>query len=268
MADDETPDPAQAFAQLMSGASQAANPDEGGEAPFGYTTDRATGERRPKKAPGRPRVPPSLDEMKASRAEAQTADGPQEPAEDRPPARLKGRRHKSGPADPGKADEAIPQHRPGVIGKGMAKLYRRAGKIIKAMDRPIGIAVIESADDCGEAWEELARTNPRIRRVLLKMISGGAWGAVLMAHAPIFMAVIMKDGIRKHIPMMKLLQSVMEPDEDASDEDKANAMKPEDLQQVMGLAQSLMGQMGQFAQAPPPAGRRHAPAAPVAPEAA
>jgi hypothetical protein len=268
MAEDESTDPAQAFAALMSGAAQQAAPSEDGEARWGYTVDRVTGERRPKKAPGRPRTPPSLDELKAQREEAQSSESPVEPPEDRAPTRLKGKRHKHGSAEPGKADEPIPQHRPGVISKGMAKMYRRTGKIIKAMDRDIGVAVIECADDCGEAWEELARVNPRVRRFALKLISGGAYGQLLMAHAPIFMAVIMKDGIRKHIPMMNLMQSMMEPDEDASDEEKANALTPQDLQQVMGLAQNLMGQMGQFAAAPSPAGRRHAPAAPVPPDAA
>ena len=65
----------------------------------------------------------------------------------------------------------------------MNRLYARVGRIVRVMDPVIGQAIIETTSKeaesevtVGEAWEELARTNPRIRRVLLKLISGGAWG--------------------------------------------------------------------------------------------
>jgi hypothetical protein len=124
------------------------------------------------------------------------------------------------------------------------------------MDPDIGTAIIESTrstdedggdDSVGAAWEELARANPRIRGMLLRLIAGGAWGQLLMAHAPILLAVIMKDGIRKHIPFVKLLEALAEPDEDG----QAAAgglggllagMTPEDMQQMAAMAQGLMGQ--------------------------
>jgi len=54
MADQETPDPAQAFARLMSGSAAAAAPQADPEAPYGWTVDK-DGNRRPKKTRGRPR---------------------------------------------------------------------------------------------------------------------------------------------------------------------------------------------------------------------
>jgi hypothetical protein len=273
MADEEGTDPGQAFAALMSGAAKQAAPDAG-EAPFGWMTDPDTGERRPKKALGRPRTSPSLDKLKAAKAEkeaaAQAAGEPVEPPEDRPPARTRRKHRSRGSDSPEKAEAEVPQHRPGVITKGVNRLYRKAGKIVKAMDRDIGIAIIESTkntdeeggdDSVGAAWEEVCRTNPRIRKFMLRLIAGGAWGQLLMAHAPILLAIIMKDSISKHIPFMKLLSALAEPDDDAPAEDKENALTKDDLQQMMATAQGLMATMGANAAA---GGRR----GPVQPEAA
>jgi len=277
MADEDggTPDPAQAFAALMSGAAQAADP--GGAEPWlnadGTHKYGSHADGSPKKALGRPRKPPPVEELKAAKAasdeQAQAAGGGQDRPEDRAPARLKGKRPQAAPGEPGKPD-GVPQHRPGVITKGVNRLYKRAGKIVKAMDRDIGIAIIESTkntddeggdDSVGAAWEEVCRTNPRIRKFILRIIAGGAWGQLVMAHAPILMAVIMKDGIRKHIPFMKLIEALAEPDEDASDGEKAEALKPEDLGQMMDLAQGMMAKLGMgMPPAPAAGGRRAAPA--------
>lgn len=272
MAETDTADPAAAFAGLMSSAADAAGPADGEDAPYGYTTD-PDGTRRPKKAAGRPRRSPSVDELKADRDQAPPAEPP---PGDRAPARERKRGRRRGPAEPKQEAEGTPQHRPGVITKGVNRLYRRAGKIVRAMDRDIGIAIIESArntaedgepdDSVGAAWDELARTNPRIRRFLLKMIAGGAWGQVLMAHAPILLAIVMKDGIAKHIPFMKLITAMADDDDEAQAEGEIHVpgglfagMKPEDMQQMAEMGQQMMTQMaGKLAAGEPgPAGERH-----------
>jgi hypothetical protein len=241
------------FAALMSSAAAAADPGAG-EAPYGWTTDRDSGERRPKKTPGRPRISPSLDDLKTAAGDGQAAAGDGPGPEDRAPANPRRKRRKN--AAPDAAAEPAAQHRAGVITKGVNRLYRRAGRIVRAMDPDIGTAIIESTrstdedggdDSVGAAWEELARANPRIRGMLLRLIAGGAWGQLLMAHAPILLAVIMKDGIRKHIPFVKLLEALAEPDEDG----QAAAgglggllagMTEADMQQMAAMAQGLMGQ--------------------------
>lgn len=272
MAETDTADPAAGFAALMSGAADAAGPADGEDAPYGYTTD-PDGTRRPKKAAGRPRRSPTVDELKADRDQAPPAEPP---PGDRAPARERKRGRRRGPAEPRAEAEGTPQHRPGVITKGVNRLYRRAGKIVRAMDPDIGIAIIESArntaeegepdDSVGAAWDELARTNPRIRRFLLKMIAGGAWGQVLMAHAPILLAIIMKDGIAKHIPFMKLISAMADDDDDvqAGGDGETppglfSGMKAEDLEQMAAMGQQMMAQMaGRVAAGEPaPEGERH-----------
>lgn len=150
----------------------------------------------------------------------------------------------------------MPAYKPGVITKGVNRLYRKAGKIVRAMDADIGEAIIQSArntaddgeldDSVGAAWEELARTNPRIRRFVMKCISGGAWGQLIMAHAPIAMAIMMKPAILKHIPFAGLVQSVAEPDEDTPEGEGGlpGGMTADDAQQMADLAQQQMAKMG------------------------
>lgn len=241
-------DAASSFAALMAGAAeQATDP-----APYGYTRDRATGETRPKKSPGRggARKSPSLDELKASKEEAAAEQG-QEPAADRAPAKPDRRTRKRSAAAERQA-EPVPPYKQGVIAAGVNKLYRRAGKIVRVMDADIGTAIIETTrkvdeDDVtvGEAWEELAKTNPRIRRFLMKAIAGGAWGQLVAAHAPIFMAVLMKDAVAKRIPFMRVAEAFLGPDEDGPSEmsEALGGLQPEDAGQMMAMAQQLAAQM-------------------------
>lgn len=206
------------FAALMAGAGQEAAPAD--PAPYGYTKDPVTGEERPKKAPGRPRKSPSLEDLKAARAEA--ADNPGgtgADSADRPPAALKrrgGRKQRDAanarPAPP------TPQYlrNEGGIAKAVNRSYRKLGKLVRVFDAEVGNALIEitRADDedditVGDAWEQLAKTNPRVRAFLLRMLAGGAWSQLVWAHAPIILAVLAKDSIRSRIPFGALVGSFL-----------------------------------------------------------
>ena len=113
--------------------------------------------------------------------------------------------------------------RGGIIAAGVDKLYRRAGKLLRALDHDIGQALIECtrADlldegelTVGQAWEQLAKTNPRIRAFLMRVIAGGAWGDLIMAHAPVGIALVMKPAVQRLIPWGRIVESMAEPDED------------------------------------------------------
>jgi hypothetical protein len=186
-----------------------------GEAPYGWMRDRKTGELRPKKRPGRPNIPPGPDELAAAPAVEREPD--------RPPATpVRGAR----PAARTSTAPAAPMPRGGVIAAGVDKLYRRAGKLLRALDHDIGQALIECtrADlldegelTVGQAWEQLAKTNPRIRAFLMRAIAGGAWGDLIMAHAPLGIAIVMKPAVQRLIPWRRIVESMAEPDEDTPD---------------------------------------------------
>lgn len=207
------------------------------DAPYGYTTDHATGQVRPKLRPGRPRKPPGADELAAA--------PPVERAEDKPPS----------PPPPGRAPkptpppaEELPMPKGGVIAKGVNKLYRGAGKALRALDYDTGQAVIEctraeDAEDVtvGEAWEELCRTNPRIRAFVLKCIAGGAYGQLAMAHLPIGMAIVMKPWFQKNF-LGRLVESMAEADEDTPEGEGGlpGGMTAADAEQMRNLAEQQM----------------------------
>jgi hypothetical protein len=244
---------------LVSEAPDPLAPDDA--APYGYTVDRVTGERRAKKVPGRPKAadgdspvspgqgdsPPVESLAKVSRETDRTPVSPR---------RTHGFRAKrGGPRTDRTPKESpdVPPFRAGPIAKGMNRLYAKTGKLIKVMDPEVGNAIIsvtkkESDDDLtvGEAWEELAKTNPRIRAFLLKMISGGAWGALFMAHAPIFLAVVMKPAVMKRIPFNNLVGAFLTEDDGApSEESQAlGGLLPDDVQQMAEMANGLADQMG------------------------
>ena len=256
---DESQDVAAGFAALMSKAAEAAAPAV--DAPFGYMRDEATGEMRPKKTAGRPRKSPPVEELKAQK-EAAAASGEGAKPEDRPPdSRRRPHRRTS---DDGKPDEPKPpvvQFREGVIAKGINKLYRKAGKMIRVMDADIGQALIDitrkdTLDDgqpdpeditVGEAWEEIARTNPRIRAFLMKVIAGGAWGQLFMVHAPVLLAILMKDAIRKHIPFSRLFEAFLGDDSEDGEAPAAGTpaegLTMPDMGQMMAMAQQVAAQM-------------------------
>ena len=241
---DEGADPASAFAALMGKAAEQADA-ELAEAPPAPRATRA-----------RARKSPSLEELAAAPAEPEAVSAPPdgEPRSDRAPddkRRPSRSRKKTAGADP------TPPYKAGVIAAGVNKLYRRAGKIVRAMDADIGEAIIQAArntadpgeadDSVGAAWDELAKTNPRIRKFLLKCVAGGAWGQLVMAHAPIAMAIVMKPAILRLIPFSKLIESMAEPDEDTPKGAGGlpGGMTAADAEQVAELAHRQLAAMSQ-----------------------
>lgn len=244
--------PAAGFAALMNKAAEAADAPVS-DAPYGYK-----GDGTPKKAAGRPRRSPSVDELKAPAApDADPGPVPGAPAPEPPSDRAPDERARVVRKAKGAAPrEAAPPYKAGVITSGVNRLYRRAGKIVRAMDYDIGTAVLESArntaedgepdDSVGAAWDELCKTNPRIRKFVMKCLAGGAWGQLVMAHAPIAMAIIMKPAILRLIPFQGLITSMAEPDEDTAPGEGGlpGGMTAADAEQMANLAQQQMERMG------------------------
>lgn len=75
----------------------------------------------------------------------------------------------------------------------IASLYMFAGMGIMPLNMKVGEAFGTAANDCAEAWYQLAKENDAVRRVILGLIEGGAWGKVFAAHSPIIFAAIPED---------------------------------------------------------------------------
>jgi hypothetical protein len=115
------------------------------------------------------------------------------------------KRNKGGEKEPRKprVRQQKPLPRGGLKGP-LTQLYVGAGMSLMPFDPACGRVVIENAEKCAEALDELAKTNTAVRNFLISICTTSAWGAVLMAHAPIIMAVAMH-----HIPALKNKQEKM-----------------------------------------------------------
>lgn len=91
------------------------------------------------------------------------------------------------------ADDTEPKklvYRPGVLVKPLTGLYEMVGGFIILADPDCGTAVINSAEDCAKSLDDLAKTNPKVRKVLMRMVESGAVTKVIIAHLPILLAVM------------------------------------------------------------------------------
>lgn len=93
-----------------------------------------------------------------------------------------------------KTTVAPPPMRPGAIAKGMTNFYTMLSLGVGMFDMQIAGSIAASAEGCGAAWEELAKTNPKVRRALMALIESSAAMKLVAAHMPIGVAVVMRYG--------------------------------------------------------------------------
>jgi hypothetical protein len=103
-----------------------------------------------------------------------------------------------------KRPKAIPSAPRGGILKPLEELYTGIGLMMMPFDPSCGRVIIEAAPACAKSLNDMANTNPAVRRLLISLLSTSAMGAVVMAHAPIVMAIAMH-----HIPALKSKQEKM-----------------------------------------------------------
>lgn len=96
-----------------------------------------------------------------------------------------------------------PMPRGGLRGP-LEEMYTSLGMLVMVADASCGKAIIEAAPRCAESLDNLAKTNPAVRRILISLVTTNAMGAVIMAHAPIIMAIAMH-----HVPWLRERQEKM-----------------------------------------------------------
>lgn len=100
----------------------------------------------------------------------------------------------------------------GMIALGVSVLEIQTGNA----DHNCARTIDDNAVAIAEAWDNLARTNDNVRRVLRKLTAGGAWGGVLMAHLPIAIAIG-----SNHMP--GVIPEIHAPSEQAQPQDQPTA---------------------------------------------
>lgn len=103
-----------------------------------------------------------------------------------------------------KKTRTMPPMPRGGLKPALTQMYTGIGMAVMPFDPACGRVIIENAETCAASLDELAKTNPAVRRVLISLVTTSAWGAVIMAHAPILMAVAMH-----HVPALRDKQEKM-----------------------------------------------------------
>lgn len=88
--------------------------------------------------------------------------------------------------------------RKGQLARQITQLYVSLGTFMMPLDAACAGAIINAAPQCGEAMENLARENPAVRRAILAMVETSVWGQVIVAHAPIMLAIAIH-----HVPAVR-----------------------------------------------------------------
>lgn len=86
-------------------------------------------------------------------------------------------------------DDETHEYRPGILVRPLTELYTAAGTMMLPLSPPVGTALVQNAEPCAQSLDNLARTNPAVRRALMSLLQTGAWGQVLAAHMPIILAI-------------------------------------------------------------------------------
>lgn len=123
-------------------------------------------------------------------------DGDEKPTRGRPRSRQK---------------KPVSRPKQGAFVEPLMQMYGFAGAALMMKDQHCGTVVLENAEACAQAMDELAYQNESVRRVLDMLTTTSAIGQVLMAHAPIIMAVASHHGGGK-IPFIPEMQ----PEENAA----------------------------------------------------
>lgn len=72
----------------------------------------------------------------------------------------------------------------------IVSLYTMTGMALMPFKPKTAQAFALVADDAAKAWYDLARENDSVRRTILMLIEGGAWGALFAAHLPILLTLL------------------------------------------------------------------------------
>lgn len=123
-------------------------------------------------------------------------------------------------------EDASKPYKPGKFKEPISQLYTVAGLMLSPIAPRTGMAFVENSDDIAEEWDKLSRTNSKVKRALDRLVTGGGWGGILLAHGAIGMVAIQESGLLSKVPFLKnLFPAPPEPEAPPSD-DFGNPLPP------------------------------------------
>lgn len=97
-------------------------------------------------------------------------------------------------APPPKKRPALPPWKDGVISHWATNLYQTAGQMVVPFEPNYGAILQGISEPAGQAWENLARDSPGLRRVFHSLMTTTKMSELIMAHMPLIILVLHKHG--------------------------------------------------------------------------
>jgi hypothetical protein len=92
----------------------------------------------------------------------------------------------------GKEKKPLPPIPPGGFAPAVEKMYGTIALAVMPLDMELAAAIMQVAPDAAAAWDELARRNHAVRRILVAMMQTTAAGALFAAHMPIILLFVQR----------------------------------------------------------------------------
>ena len=95
-------------------------------------------------------------------------------------------------------EPVMPKTRNTLLKTELTRLYGSAGMVLYPFDPICATAILSNAEKMAESMEELSRKDPRVKRVLEKILETSAIGLVISAHAPVIATIV-----SHHVPVFR-----------------------------------------------------------------
>lgn len=146
-----------------------------------------------------------IPDHRASEDRSTTTDEPASPAPERKRRRLIGgssEKPAAGSRDSSprgmralpapKEKKPLPPIPPNGFAPAVEKMYGTIALAVMPLDMELAGAIMQVAPEAAAAWDELARRNHAVRRVLVAMMQTTAAGALFAAHMPIILLFVQR----------------------------------------------------------------------------
>jgi len=95
----------------------------------------------------------------------------------------------------------------GGFAPGIEKMYGGLALAVMPLDMEVASAIMQIAPEAAKAWDELAKQNHAVRRMLVTMMETTAWGTVIAAHVPLMLMLMGR--MFKGDPRISMLGAVL-----------------------------------------------------------
>lgn len=87
-----------------------------------------------------------------------------------------------------------PKGKAGQFVEPLEQVYTGLALTLMPFDSSCAETIMENGHRCAEAWDDLAQKNDTVRKALIAFTETSAWGTLVLAHAPILLAVASHHG--------------------------------------------------------------------------